>query len=189
MLRCSGIAALESSAVEHERSNRMIFMRKLVRISIMLSLVLSIGISVSAQNSLRDKAAIEAAIANWDKAWNTKDAKLASQDYSDDADWTNAFGMRRTGRVEIEKTLRQVFSLAFVTAGQSRTVEQNVKFRSKDLAVVWTRVERAGQQRPTGEELGTRQTSHLRIFQRKGKRWEIVEHLISDARSRETGDQ
>ena len=39
-----------------------------------------------------DSAAIMAAIDHWERAWESHDARLASADYSDDADWTNALG-------------------------------------------------------------------------------------------------
>lgn len=133
--------------------------------------------------SKSDQAAVEQVIENWNRAWQTKDAKLAAQDYSIDADWTNAFGMKRKGRVEIEKVLAEVFSLPFVMEGQSKTAEQSVRFLKPDVALVVTRVERAGQRTPTGAELGIRQTGHLRVLVKSKKRWEIVSHLISDARN------
>jgi uncharacterized protein (TIGR02246 family) len=132
-----------------------------------------------------DQALIEQAVENWNKAWQTKDAKLAAHDYSDDADWTNAFGMKRKGHVEIEKILAEVFALPFVMAGQSKTVEQSVRFINPDVALVSTRVERAGQRVASGEELGTRYTSHLRVMVKSKAQWKIISHLISDARNTE----
>jgi uncharacterized protein (TIGR02246 family) len=132
-----------------------------------------------------ERAAIEQIVENWNRAWQTKDARLAAQDYSDDADWTNAFGMKKKGRAEIEKFLGEVFSLPFVMAGQSKGIEQSVRFINTDVALVTTRVERVGQRTPSGEEMGTRQTSHLRVLVKSGANWKIVSHLISDARDPE----
>jgi len=39
-----------------------------------------------------DRAAVGQIIERWNRAWQMKDAKLDAQDYSDDADCTNAFG-------------------------------------------------------------------------------------------------
>jgi uncharacterized protein (TIGR02246 family) len=100
-----------------------------------------------------------------------KDAKLAARDYSDDADWTNAFWMKRTGRAEIERFLAEVFSRLFVMAGQSKTAEQSVRFVKPDVALVITRVERVGQRTPSGDELGTRHTSHLRVLLKTRGGW------------------
>jgi uncharacterized protein (TIGR02246 family) len=132
--------------------------------------------------SKSDQEAIEQVIENWNKAWQTKDVKLAAQDYSDDADWTNAFGVKRRGRAEIEKFLSEVFSLSFVMMGESKTVEQSVKLIKPDVALVVTRVKRAGQRTSSGEQLGIRHTSHLRVLLKSGKRWQIISHLIADAR-------
>ena len=55
--------------------------------------------------NVADKAAIRQAIANWDAGWKEFNAELASQDYADDADWTNAFGRSRKGKAEIQKFL------------------------------------------------------------------------------------
>ena len=125
---------------------------------------------------------VDSVIENWNQGWVKKDAKLATRDYTDDADWTNAFGMKKKGRAEIEKFLNEVFSLPFVMGGQSKTVEQTVRTIRTDVALVITRVERVGQRTPTGGDLGTRQTSHLRVLVKVGNEWKIISHLISDAR-------
>src|SRR3990170_1855449 len=146
-------------------------------------LLLAPSAGVAQQTSAR--ASVIATIQNWDRAWHIKDPRLGAQDYSDDAHWVNAFGMRRTGRRAIEQTLAQVFSLPFVAVGESRTIGHEVRFLRPDIAVVSTTVERRGQLTPDGKQLGVRQTSHLRVLQRRRGRWFIVSHLISDARDRQ----
>ena len=85
-------------------------MKKIILLAF-VSLFLSIGsISGQSKGSKNDQALIEEKIENWNKALQAKDYKLAAQDYSDDADWTNAFGMKRKGRLEIEKVLAEVFA-------------------------------------------------------------------------------
>jgi uncharacterized protein (TIGR02246 family) len=157
-----------------------------MKASILSGIVLILGMTSSAwaqeRVSKNDQAGVEHVIENWNKAWQTKDHKLAAQDYSPDADWINAFGMKRRGRAEIEKVLSEVFALPFVMAGQSKTVEQSIRFIRPDVVMALTRVERGGQQIPSGTELGTRQTSHLRVLIKSGGEWKIVSHLISDAR-------
>lgn len=132
-----------------------------------------------------DKKAIETAYDNWYKGWEKKDYKLASQDYSDDAVWVNAFGMKSVGQKEIEKTLKEVFGMGFVMAGESKTVEKTVQFIKPDVAIITSLVEREGQETADGKKLETRKTSHQRVFAKKDGNWKIVSHLISDARSRE----
>ena len=159
-------------------------MKRITTILIALALLSLVSVA-QVSTSKSDQALIEQVIENWNRAWHTKDAKLAAQDYSDDADWTNAFGMKSKGRAEIEKILSQVFSIPSVMAGQSKTVEQSVRFIKTDVALVLTQVERAGQRTPSGAELGTRHTSHLRVLIKSEGRWKIVSHLISDARDTE----
>lgn len=159
-------------------------MKRVASIFIVIAVLAAVSVA-QISTSKGDQVLIEQVVENWNKAWQTKDAQLAAQDYSDDADWTNAFGMKRKGRAEIEKILTQVFSIPSVMAGQSKTIEQSVRFIKPDVALVWTRVERAGQRAPSGAELGTRQTSHLRVLMKSERRWKIVSHLISDARDTE----
>jgi len=159
-------------------------MKRITAVFIALALLSAVSVA-QAPTSKSDQALIEQVIENWNRAWQTKDAKLAARDYSDDADWTNAFGMKKKGRAEIEKTLAEVFSLSFVMAGQSKIAEQSVRFIKPDVALAITRVERAGQRTPSGEELGARQTSHPRVLMKSKGRWEIISHLISDARDTE----
>lgn len=134
--------------------------------------------------SAADSAAITAALDRWFRAWETRDAALGARDYAPDAPWTNAFGMTRRGRAEIEATLREVFALPFVTAGESRPTTQEIHWLRPDVALVVTTVERVGQQAPDGTPLGTRQTTHHRVLVRDGDGWRIASHLISDARDR-----
>lgn len=135
--------------------------------------------------SAEDHKAIQTASENWYKAWDTKNYRLAAQDYSDDAVWVNAFGMKVIGRAAIEKRLKEVFALDFVMSGATKVVEQQIRFLSFDVALAESRVERVGQKTPSGENLGKRQTTHLRVFQKLQGRWQIVSHLISDARDRQ----
>jgi uncharacterized protein (TIGR02246 family) len=151
----------------------------------MLIAFLLLGASAAAAQGPADRQLVVAAIDRWDRAWEVKDPALGAQDYSEDADWVNAFGMQRAGRGAIQDTLAEVFGLPFVAAGESRTMAHDVRFLGDDVAVVATRVERRGQLSPAGESLGVRHTSHLRVFERREGRWLIVSHLISDARDRQ----
>jgi uncharacterized protein (TIGR02246 family) len=129
-----------------------------------------------------DTAAITSLIDQWNRGWQTKDPSLAAAAYSDDADWTNAFGFHQRGRAAIESFLGEVFQLPFVMAAESKVVDQEIRFVSRDVACARTRVERTGQTTPDGRALGTRTTHHLRVLAKRDKQWVIVSHLISDAR-------
>jgi hypothetical protein len=60
---------------------------------------------------------------------------------------------------------------------------QDIRFIRPDVALVKTRIERRGQLMSTGEPMGTRYTTHLRVLVQGGEGWRIVSHLISDSRA------
>jgi uncharacterized protein (TIGR02246 family) len=135
------------------------------------------------RGSAADSAAIVAAIDRWERAWRTRDAALAAQDYSNDADWTNAFGMRRHGRNSIQALLAQVFTGAAVMAGQTRYQYHDLSFVNPDVALLRSRAIRTGQQLPNGHTEAPRHINHLRVFVKHAGRWLILSHLIADERT------
>jgi uncharacterized protein (TIGR02246 family) len=130
-----------------------------------------------------DSAAIFSAVEHWERAWEVHDPVLAASDYSDDADWTNAFGMRRGGRAEIQSLLTEVFGLPFVMAGRTDYEYHDLRFLSRTIAVLRSRALRDGQQLPNGTVEDTRRTNHLRVFEKRDGTWLIVSHLIGDERT------
>lgn len=130
-----------------------------------------------------DSAEIFEAIANWERAWQVQDASLAAQDYTADADWTNAFGMRRIGRDSIQSLLEEVFDLPFVMAGNTEYEYHDLRLLGSDVAVLRSRAIRAGQQLPDGTVQEDRRINHLRVFVKRGGRWAITSHLIGDERT------
>jgi uncharacterized protein (TIGR02246 family) len=129
-----------------------------------------------------DERAIVKAVEDWTAAWENGDWRLATQHYAADADWTNAFGVTCNSRAELEATLADIFSLPYVMAGRDRVVDHELRSVRPDVVLVTTRVDRSGQLTPSGEALGTRHTTHLRVLARTDAGWTIVSHLISDAR-------
>lgn len=157
-------------------------MKKIISIILLL-----IGFtSIHAQTiSEKDRLEINQKIADWNQAWKIKDASLAAKWYSEDADFTNAFGFSMIGKSEIDSYLTRVFKMDFVMAGNSEQTSIKLKYISSNTILAISTIERKGQKTNDGEELGPRQTSHHRLFQKKDS-WLIVAHLISDARSIET---
>ncbi|SFZ90948.1 conserved hypothetical protein [Flaviramulus basaltis] len=135
--------------------------------------------------SVKDSTEIVQKIDDWNKAWKIKDSSLAAKWYSNDADFTNAFGFSMIGKSAIEKYLSRVFKMNFVMAGDSEQTSLKLKHISENSILVISTVSRVGQKLSNDSELGSRQTTHHRLF-RKNSGWEIIAHLISDARSIET---
>ena len=135
-----------------------------------------------AAGSASDTAAIMQTIENWERGWQVLDAALTAQDYSADADWTNAFGMRRIGRDSIQALLAEVYRIPQVTAGVTRYEMHELRFLAPGVATLRSRAVREGQQLADGTP-ETRHINHLRVFARRGGEWQIVSHLIGDART------
>lgn len=135
--------------------------------------------------SKTDSIAITSKIEDWNKAWKIKDAQLAAKWYSNDADFTNAFGFSMVGKAAIEKYLTRVFKMDFVMAGDSEQTSVKLRFISENTVLAISTISRKGQQLSDGSELGDRATTHYRLYQKDGD-WKIVAHLISDARSIES---
>jgi uncharacterized protein (TIGR02246 family) len=133
--------------------------------------------------TIQDRRAVEAVVDNWMNAWERRDPDLAVRDYADEMDWTNVFGVTCTSRAELRTVLARMFSQSHVMAGRDTVVGQDIRFIGPDVALAKTRVERHGQLLATGEPMGTRYTTHLRILVRGEEGWRIVSHLISDARA------
>jgi uncharacterized protein (TIGR02246 family) len=132
-----------------------------------------------------DKDAILQTFDSWNRGWAEADADLAVQDYAGNTDWTNAFGDRFQGKEALREGLAHIFGLGFVMAGDSAGNEYNdVTFLSPDVAMVRSKLVRAGQQTSTGEVMPDRHINHLRVYQKHNGRWLIVSHLVSQAKEK-----
>jgi len=91
-------------------------MRRILPITILVIAAVSIVFGqstnkkASSRGNAQDEEAIKQVVANWDEGWKEFDAQLVTQDYAEDADWTNAFGVERKGRAEIHKFLADGFT-------------------------------------------------------------------------------
>jgi len=153
-------------------------MKRIPLIAIIVSLLGSTG--VPAQNQ-KDDLAIEQAIMNGYTGWVNKDVALATQDYADDTDWTNAFGDRVQSKEDLETLLTEIFSLDFVMAGKSENRFNDIDYLSPDIAVARSKTVRVGQKWGDNTAMDDRHINHLRVFHKKNDQWKIVSHMISQA--------
>lgn len=153
---------------------------------LILTLILGAISTSNAQDiTKKDSIRIVEKVKDWNRAWKIKDADLASKWYSEDADFTNAFGFSMIGKTAINKYLSRVFKLDFVMSGNSEQTSLKLKRVSDHSVLVVSTISRKGQKLSDDSELGTRKTTHHRLFH-KNEDWKIIAHLISDARSIET---
>jgi len=127
-----------------------------------------------------DVVAIEAVIQRWDAGWVAFDAALASQDYADDADWTNAFGIYRKGRAEIHSYLHHIYQTPQLVFRKSTPSVSSIRFISHEVAVVISYRETVGQKTLSGAEYPTRKTRDSRVLLLVKGKWEVVSHLVAD---------
>ena len=165
------------------RFNKIIIVMK----NILVLLIILGGFNTINSQSITQKDSIEIneKIDDWNKAWKIRDASLAAKWYSNDADFTNAFGFSMVGKDNIESYLSRVFKMDFVMAGNSEQTSVKLKYITENTMLAISTIERKGQKLSDGKELGPRRTTHHRLFY-KNDGWQIVGHLISDARSIET---
>lgn len=123
---------------------------------------------------------IKAIVSRWDQGWANFDAVLASQDYADDADWTNAFGVSRRGREEIFQYLRNIYQSPQVTSRRSTSSISSIRFVRPDIAVVTSYRETAGQKTASGTEYPLRKTRDLRVLAFDHGTWKVTSHLVAD---------
>ena len=127
-----------------------------------------------------DHDAIGGIVARWDKGWKDFDARLAAQDYGDDADWINAFGGAQKGRAEIEKFLTNLFQRPGIRSRTSTPSTLTIRFVRPDVAVVSASRETQGQRTDSGREYPTRKTHDLRVLVKEGGTWLILSHQVMD---------
>ena len=140
------------------------------------------SITIAQNISKNDSIQIVEKVEDWNKAWKIKDANLAAKWYSDDSEFTNAFGFGMIGKSAINEYLLRVFKMDFVMAGNSEQTSLKLKYISDNVILVVSTISRKGQKTNNNDELGLRRTTHHRLFKKNGD-WKIIAHLISDARS------
>jgi uncharacterized protein (TIGR02246 family) len=137
-------------------------------------------VSAPAGASRTDEQAILEVISHWDQGWKDFNAELAARDYSTDADWTNAFGLRRKGKAEIFEFLSKIYRSPTMRPRKSTPSKTTLRFLNGDAAVASSYRETVGQKTHSGSEYPMRKTHDLRVLVRSGGRWLIVSHLIMD---------
>ncbi len=153
-------------------------MKTIQKIFLILIMLTTITVSQTAA----DTVAVLKTLESWNRGWAERDVDLAIEAYSEDTDWTNAFGDRFQGKAALKKGLTFIFSLDFVMAGNSGGNEfSDVTFLAADIALIRSKLVRVGQLRSSGEKMPDRHINHLRVLHRRDGDWQIVSHMISQA--------
>src|SRR5262249_8392718 len=117
---------------------------------------------------------------HWRQAWQKFDGAVLHGDYAEDADWLNAFGVRKKGGAEIVEFVSQVVKRPNVQGRQTKWGEIHVRFVRPDVALAYRDYQTLGQKRPDGQELPERHTHANWMLTKEGAKWRIASHIISD---------
>jgi len=137
--------------------------------------------SESSNDTEKEKTLIDLTIQDWDKAWETKDLELALKHYSNNIDWTNAFGDRVQSKDELKQLLSFIFKMDFVMTGENNYGKNEITLLNDNTAKVRSINIRKNQQWADGSKMDDRRINHLRIYQKINGRWLITDHMISQA--------
>lgn len=115
--------------------------------------------------------------------WGSGDSDAVAAVYSDDAEWTNAFGVVVRGADELTDFLGWMFSQDSDTTSAAESMSYqplSLRYAGDDAAIVHgvTRSTRAGARSGEGE----RRVHNTYVLAKVEGEWRIVHHMIMDAR-------
>ena len=141
--------------------NRIIFLATIISF-----FVISCRNESKPVESSSDINEIEQIINDYDNGWESKNIEMVLQGYSDNIDWTNAFGDRTQGKEELRELLNTIFSLDFVMAGKNNYQDPDITFPNEGIALARSTNIRTGQKWPDGRPMDDRIINHLRVFKK-----------------------
>ena len=158
-------------------------MKKIVIVLLIIPLLLSCNSqeTKSPKDFTSDEEAINQSIQDWDNAWETKNLDLAIKHYSNETDWTNAFGARVQSKDELKELLQFIFNMDFVMAGENNYGKNEITFINDSTATVRSKNIRKNQEWADGTKMNDRYINHLRVYQKINGVWLITDHMISQA--------
>ncbi|WNV04182.1 SgcJ/EcaC family oxidoreductase [Candidatus Methylospira mobilis] len=158
----------------------MSYRLKLLVAVIFMAINIVIALPGIAADKASEAAAIKEVISHWDVGWNLFDAKVAAQDYADDTDWINSFGVSKKGKAEIQQFLDKLFKSPKITPRKSTPSTSTIRFIRPDIAVASSYRETIEQKTNSGDVYPTRKTRDLRVLVLDKGKWVITSHLIAD---------
>jgi len=130
--------------------------------------------------SAADETAVRSIVDHWRQAWQAFDGAVLGGDYADDADWLNAFGVRKKGGAEIVAYVSEVVKRPTVKERQTTWGEIHVRFLRPDVALAYRDYRTIGHKLPDGRELPERRTHANWVLTKQAGKWRIASHVISD---------
>lgn len=136
-----------------------------------------------AQRSPADEAAVQRVLEETQAGWDQLDAAIFTRHFAQDADWENAFGVRRTGAANVRDFLIRIFPR--FQRSELSPAKYDVRFLGPDVAVGERRFELAGQTTPDGRPMLPRRVRTTMLLRREGDEWKVVVYRVADIRREE----
>jgi len=111
----------------------------------------------------KDRADIEKAVQNYMDTWNKHDVHAVAMTYTEDTDFTNAFGTHYHGRAKMEETFGPFMSGVYSETHQTGEV-RSIRFLKPDVAAVDVDWQMTGAKNPDGSMRPTRKGLHSLIM-------------------------
>ena len=127
-----------------------------------------------------DEAAVRAIADHWKQAWDKFDASILDGDFTADADWQNAFGIRQKGNAAIVAFVSQVVKRPQLRGRQTTWDAIQVRFLRPDVALAFRDYRTLGHKTSDGRELPERRTHATWVLTKDDGRWRIASQVISD---------
>ena len=130
-----------------------------------------------------DGDAIEALLDDYIRAWAAEDVDGLLDAYTDDVEWTNAYGVVLRGKDALAGFLGEMFAVfdATVAAQEAeRRQRLSVRFLGDDTAVVHSVTDSERIESRDGD--GARRVHVTYVLQKRDGEWRIAHQMIMDAR-------
>ncbi|MEM1340622.1 MAG: hypothetical protein AAF717_12980 [Bacteroidota bacterium] len=122
----------------------------------------------------KDRKVLIKAIEDYNKAWDTADVDLAIANYSTNIYWVNSVGDVIRNRTKLQDYLSFIFKLDFVMEAKRLPQLDEITYLDDDIGIVQS----------VHLESGAK-NFHLRVFQKQGDNWKIINHLTSKEHPKE----
>jgi len=146
----------------------------------MLALICLAASAAAGQQAAGDEKAVRAVVLHWQEAWTKFDASVLAEDFTDDADWQNAFGVKHKGRTAILTFMTGMFKRPNVQGRRTTWDEPKIRFLRPDVAVAYRDYRTVGHKALDGTEMPQRNTHSTWVLTKDGGKWRIASQIISD---------
>lgn len=137
-------------------------------------LTLSIFGQVTNTNLDKDRKVLLKVIEDYNKAWDTADVDLAIANYSSNIYWVNSVGDVIRTHTKLKEYLSFIFKLDFVMEAKRLSQLDEITYLDDSIGIVQS-VHLESQVK----------NFHLRVFQKQGGNWKIINHLTSKEHPKE----